>query len=782
MRLSGILVFLLVLGGCAMYYGYRLDQRFGPADPARFDRPPSARPSPDYWREVKPILDQRCVVCHGCYDAPCQSNLASYQGVTRGANKDLVYDATRLFAGEPTRMFFDAHSNAAWRGKGFYPMLNERATTAEADREGGVMYRLLRLKREHPLPAGAVLPRDRFDFSLDRAEECPAIEGMDRFEQKFPDWGMPFGLPGLSDSEYGTLTGWLAAGAPYRDPAPLTAAHEKRIAEWERFLNGDSLKARLMSRYVYEHWFIGHFYFEDIPGEEFFQLVRSKTPPGRPIDVVATRRPFDDPGVERVYYRLRRALETPVAKTHMSYALNAARMARLKTWFIDAPYEVTELPSYAAATASNPFVTFRQMPVNSRYHFMLDEAQFTLMGFIKGPVCRGQVALDVINDYFWVLFAEPDARHAELDAEFLAQEAHNLNLPAEYESTTSLLRWLRYSRLEADYLKAKSRYLAKRFGEGEQPTLKTLWGGDGRNPNAALTVFRHFDNASVVQGLIGERPQTVLVLGYPLFERIHYLLVAGYDVYGNAGHQLATRLYFDFMRMEGEMNFLAFLPRAARQPVRDHWYRNASPAHSEHLNSTASYYPLETGIAYKTADPLAELYAMLKAYTAPVTSPRFDLASSGLKGAPLASLVELSGVSGRALSHLPEAAFLIVRGAAGGDYHLTVLKNSALANVAELFGEEKRRLPDEDTLTVVNGFIGAFPNAFFLVNAPDLPRFVSAIRGLASEEDYRQLLARYGVRRTDQRFWAYSDALTGAYRRWAPKEAALLDYNRFENR
>ncbi len=782
MRLRGILALLLMLSGCAVYYGHRLDQRFGPADPARFDRPPPARPAPDYWREVKPILDQRCVVCHGCYDAPCQANLASYQGATRGANRDRVYSAGRLLAAEPTRLFVDAHSNAAWRGRGFFPVLNERAATAEANRDGGVMYRLLRLKREHPLPAGAVLPRDRFDFSLDRAQQCPAIEEMDRFEQGFPEWGMPFGLPALSEREYATLTAWIAAGAPYRDPAPLSAAHEQRITEWERFLNGDSLKARLMSRYIYEHWFVGHLYFDDLPGEEFFQLVRSKTPPGRPIGVVATRRPFDDPGVDRVYYRLRRTVESPVAKTHMPYALSAARMARLKAWFIDAPYEVTELPSYAAATASNPFVTFRQVPVNSRYRFMLDEARFTLMGFIKGPVCRGQVAVDVINDHFWVLFAEPDAGHAEMDAEFLAQEARNLSLPAEHESTTGLLRWLRYSNLEAAYLAAKSRYLAKRFGEGNRPTLKALWGGDGRNPNAVLTVFRHFDNATVVQGLIGERPQTVLVLGYPLFERIHYLLVAGFDVYGNAGHQLATRLYFDFMRMEGEMNFLALLPRTARQRVRNQWYRDASPAHNEHLDSTQSYYPLETGITYKTADPLAELYAMLKTHAAPVATQRYALASSGLKGAPLASLVELSGVRGRAVSHFPEAVFLTVRGVTGGDRHLTVLSNNALANVAEMLGEEKRRLPDEDTLTVVNGFIGAYPNAFFVVDAVELPGFVDAFRGLASEADYRNLLARYGVRRTDERFWAHSDALMGAYRRWAPKEAALFDYNRFENR
>jgi hypothetical protein len=773
---------MLVLAGCAVYYGHRLDKRYGPADPARFDRPPPAQPAPDYWRDVKTVLDSRCVVCHGCYDAPCQSDLASYQGVTRGANKDKVYDAARLLAAAPTRLFFNARTNAEWRGKGFYPMLNERAATPEANRDGGVMYRLLQLKRAHPLPAGAVLPADRFDFSLDRSQQCPSIEEMDRFEQRFPQWGMPFGLPGLSDREHEILTRWIEAGAPYREPDPLPAAYHARIVEWERFLNGDSPKARLMARYIYEHWFIGHLYFDDLPGREYFQVVRSKTPPGQPIEVIARPRPFDDPGVTRVYYRLRRFIETPLAKTLMPYALNPARMTRLKAWFLDAPYEVTALPSYAPATASNPFVTFREVPVSARYRFLLDDAQFTLMGFIKGPVCRGQLALGVINDHFWVVFASPDIGHDVQDAEFLAREARNLQLPAEYQSSTRLLRWLHYSDLEAQYLKAKSDYLNATFGPANPPSIKLIWDGAGRNPNAALTVFRHFDSATVVQGLIGEQPQTVLLLGYALFERIHYLLVAGFDVYGNAGHQLATRLYFDFMRMEGEMNFLGLLPRAARQPVRDRWYRDAREQAIQQFQATDAYYARETGIEFRTRDPLAELFAMMKKHTAPVTSPRYVLAASGLTGASLRSLEELSRLRGRPISHFPEMAFLTVRDATGGARHFTLLSNNAHSNVVELMGEERRRLPDEDTFSVVHGFLGAYPNAFFLVDAGELPAFVKAIQGLASEADYRDLLARYGVRRTDERFWSHSDALGEAYRRWAPREAALFDYNRFENR
>src|SRR5262249_51690761 len=157
--------------------------------------------------------------------------------------------------------------------------------------------------------------------------------------------------------------------------------------------------------------------------------------------------------------------------------------------------------------------------------------------------------------------------------------------------------------------------------------------------------------------------------GYPLLERIHYLLVAGYDVYGNAGHQLATRMYFDFMRMEGEINFLGLLPRAARQGVRDRWYRGASSRHNERLRNIDALDSQETGIGFRTAEPLAELYAMLKSLVAPLPGGRYALGVGGLTGAPLAALAGLSGLRGRPVSHLPEAALLTVRDAAGFSHY-----------------------------------------------------------------------------------------------------------------
>lgn len=774
---------LLFLSACATVVSLRLDDRFGVADPARFDRPAVAADgaAPDYWSEVRPILDQRCVSCHACYDAPCQLNLGSYAGLTRGANPEPVYSGTRLLAARPTRLGVDAQTTAAWRELGFFAVLNERQSTPEANRVGGVMHRLLAMKRQNPGPSAGPLADADFDFSLDRDQLCVRAEGLDDYAARHPQRGMPFGLPPLAAAEHETLARWLEAGAPYRPAPPLPPAGMARVAEWEAFLNGDSLKEQLAARYIFEHWYIGHLYFDELPGQ-YFELVRSRTPPGRPIDLVATRRPYDDPGVDRVYYRLQRMEATSVAKKHMPLKLDAERLARLRGWFLNDGYAVGELPGYAPDVASNPFVAFRALPVEARYRLMLDEAQFTLMGFMKGPVCRGQVALNVINDHFWVVFVAPDSKETLLMNAMLDAAMPALRLPAEQESTAGLLAWRQYSKLENQYLEAKSAVLAKYASRDFLPGVDKLWDGGGRNPNAALTVFRHFDSASVLRGLVGERPQTTLLLGYPLFERMHYLLVAGFDVYGNLGHQVATRLYMDFLRMEGEQNFLTLLPLEDRQPVLDHWYRGRSEPHIRQFAEAAAYFPKQSGMRYRSADHLGELYRALQQRLAPVRDPALDWKANGWRPRELSHFQRLSGIRGLPASLMPENSLLAVRQPGGRVQVVSLVRNSAHSNVAELFREAARRLPDEDTLLALDGVVGAYPNAFYAIEPAELADFADAVAGLASEADLVRLTERYGVRRTDPRFWPLSDAIHAEWRRTAPREAAILDYSRLENR
>ncbi|MEK1943034.1 MAG: peptidylprolyl isomerase, partial [Pseudomonas sp.] len=56
-----------------------------------------------YTRDVQPILTEKCVACHACYDAPCQLNLGSAEGVSRGASKTPVYDGARTAAVDTSR-------------------------------------------------------------------------------------------------------------------------------------------------------------------------------------------------------------------------------------------------------------------------------------------------------------------------------------------------------------------------------------------------------------------------------------------------------------------------------------------------------------------------------------------------------------------------------------------------------------------------------------------------------------------------------------------------------
>jgi hypothetical protein len=780
-RVASLFTVVILIAACTTFATHRFDDLFGPADPQRFDHPMAPPAGQSYAQTIQPILDRRCVACHACYDGPCQLKATAWEGLARGASKTPVYDASRLLAATPSRLFVDADKPSAWRERGFFPVLNEHAPTPEANRTAGLMHRLLMLKQQHPLPTEGVVGGG-LDFSIARSATCPAGAEIDHYERAMPQGGMPFGLPGLSAAEHNTLTRWLEQGAPYEGPAAPTPLAMQRVAQWERFFNGDSLKERLFSRYAYEHLFLAHLYFDDDPQRQYFKLVRSATPPGRPLQPIASRRPVDDPGVERVYYRIVPERETIVAKTHMPYTLGAQRMARWRALFLDAPYAVDSLPGYSADTAANPFSTFAALPVSARYRFMLDEAEFTIMGFIKGPVCRGQMALDVIEDHFWVVFQAPSDGFDAAQSNLLSRDANLLRLPTGSSDTEVLIPWLQYARLENEYLKAKTDFFAQSLQGPGSLDLRMIWDGEGRNDNAALTVFRHFDSASVVKGMVGESPKTAWVIGYPLLERIHYLLVADYDVYGNVGHQLNSRLYMDFLRMEGEFNFIVLLPKAQRAATRDQWYRGDSLATREQVyGGPSTTLDAESGIRFKTADPKRELLGLMKTRLAPVLDTRFDIdlhAPSELR----APLHELENMHGAVLQWLPESSLLVVEMPDGKLRTFSVLRNTAHASVSHLLGERRELRPDEDTLTVVPGVIGAYPNAFYRVKAAELPAMTAAIGQLRSEADYAAFARRWAVRRTNPDFWAFSDALIDRYRKDQSLEAGILDYNRFENR
>jgi len=733
------------------------------------------------WTRAMGVFESRCVVCHGCYDAPCQLKLGSHEGIERGGTEAKVYDGSRLRAAAPTRLGVDAQGPLEWRERGFHPVLPEGE---QRESRASLLVRMLELKRSHPL-ASTVDVAKEFTLDLDRKQVCTDAAHFDGYAKEHPLWGMPYALPALSPEDEAAIVTWVRAGAPHGEPAPVSAETTASIASWESFLNQGSTKGQLVGRYVYEHLFVASIRFEDGTGHPaLYRLVRSKTETGRPVVEIATRTPFEDPGVARVHYRFVRRTEAPLEKTHMPYRLDAARLARWKKLFIEPAYDIARLPGYDPQTAANPFRAFEALPATARYRFLLEEAEFTVMGFIKGPVCRGQVALNVIEDRFWVAFVDPEVPWQQSEAAFLSAQKEDLDMPAEGGANPLPTIWFRYGAAHARYTAMKAARLDRVTKEGQGITPEMIWDGDGTNANAALTVFRHFDSATVVKGFVGLPPKTGWLLDYPLLERIHYLLVAGFDVFGNVGHHLTTRLYMDYLRMGAEAGFLALLPLPRRAELADHWYRGVDGDAKIRIRNELVGRTERVGIKYATKTPELEAFDVIRRRVGPALSTRYDL-SQITDPHTRAAFERLRGVRGRAASVMPETSFVTVEDDSASApsrrfADFTLLRDSAHANVAHLFQEAERRLYGEDELSAVPGFLGAYPNELFLVKRSELDAFADAVTALDGPASLRMLRERYGVLRSNPGFWAHSDRMNRDHVSAAPLENGLFDYSRLD--
>jgi hypothetical protein len=320
--------------------------------------------------------------------------------------------------------------------------------------------------------------------------------------------------------------------------------------------------------------------------------------------------------------------------------------------------------------------------------------------------------------------------------------------------------------------------------------------GDGDKPNAALTIFRHMDSASVNYGFIGDYPETAWVIDYSVLERIHYLLVAGYDVYGNLGHQLNTRLYMDFLRTEGEDFFLAFMPAEQRQAIRDSWYQGIRRSNKGD-EGKVTWLNKEIVTGYQTDDPQLELYQHLESYLGPLAGEGdYINRCTSDKCKPEASedilradkaMQRAAKMDGLIVQILPDLSFVRVRtgGKPEEDLAYTLISNKAYKNVTSMFANEEAinsRDYEEDTQTVVRWLEGAYPNFFYVVDLEDIESFVEEYNTLDNRDEYEAFVARYGLRRTSEDFWKHADWFNEQYAREEPRLYGIYDLNRYQNR
>ncbi|MBL7545216.1 MAG: fatty acid cis/trans isomerase [Bdellovibrionaceae bacterium] len=734
----------------------------------------SVHESDFYSREVQPIFNQRCIACHSCLESPCQLNLQTYDGVKRGGIQgSLVYNGVRTTEAPLTRMYQDGHTVQDWRAMGFYDIIG--------DVQNSIFLYSLKLGMKNRQP-----PNDEVRKNQICAKDMKSFN----FQDAEIKMAMPYGLPGLSSDHYKVLSEWVAMGAPGPIESEIVPSGIVEIKnKWEEFLNQKDLKTQFVSRYLYEHLFLAHFYFDAYP-RYFLRLIRSSTRCDAGPTVIATRRPNDSPGVSEWFYCFEKVKGVTVDKTHIPYKMSLAKLAWLKKNFMNIPWQPDSKLDFSPEVASNPFKAFRSIPVSARYRFLLEDAFYHINTFIKGPVCNGTNAVNSIQEQFYTFFIHPDSDLMALSSEYSNQVVDQLALPGKWGSQVEIQRML------GDYQSLINERNQYRLNRGIQLknirpnglTLNDIWDGDGRNDNAVLTIIRHGGNARVVKGALGDLSKTAFMLDYSLFERLVYNLVVNFDVYGNVGHQFLTRVYMDLVRMEAENNFLDFFPISDRVKVKETWYQGFLTKYKLNIFDEQQFSPIPAGIKY-TSESNVQLELVRKILFERLNAQvrgRSDLINwkvlqkvdkQNPEQSELSKLV--SKIATKYAPYFPEASLLFITESGIPRRAYSIIHNRQLKNVSWIMFEEQRLDPEQSSLLIAPGYLSSYPNQFFSVESKELSGMVNAILAISNQADFNEFINKYAISRMDQRIWTFYDFANEDFAKNDPVNAGYLDLSRY---
>ena len=718
-----------------------------------------------YQKDIKPILDKRCVSCHSCYNSPCQLKLSSYEGLDRGVTKEEVYLGERLSSQEPTRLFIDEKTTKEWRKRGFVSVTE--SDTIEAY-NNSLFLQILAHKMKHPKSEGEYYSEDDLSCAKD-------IEELSEFLDDNPNSGMPYGFPPLEKHEFELIKKWLAQGAVY-EPLARTPMPDEAL-KLESFLNTPDAKHVMSARYIYEHLFLAHLSFKSRPNE-FYEIVRSSTKSPEPIDIIASIHPYDDPKLKSFYYRLKKVDTTIVHKTHIVYHFSDEKLERINELFIKPKWdEEPYIFDYSSKGNANPFIVFSQIPASSRYKFLLDDKEYIIRTFIRGPVCKGQIALNVIHDHFWVSFMKEEFDLSTKYEGFLKSQYENLELPIVEGSDMALLETFtdKYNEKAIDYYIDRQKLYDEVYKDGLDEESVT---------SDVLTVFRHFDSASVHKGALGNLPRTVWVIDYPLFERIYYALVAGFDVFGNVGHQVSIRRYMNRLRVEGESYFLNLLPKDDREKIFKSWYIDSEDDEIYYFSKNEAkkkYTKIDSKREFlesivKEFDELNYVGADQRISKPPKKYKTKDDYKEGFR-----SLISHgNNFIKHANGENSNLAYIRIKNIPNEDDKVySVVVNRWHDNVSFMFDEEDRLDADKDDMSFIEGFVGSYPNLFLVVDYKDLLDFIDMIYNYDGSDEYISRFIKYGVMRSDKDFWKHYDWFQKRFLKDNSLEAGLFDLNRY---
>jgi hypothetical protein len=110
----------------------------------------------------------------------------------------------------------------------------------------------------------------------------------------------------------------------------------------------------------------------------------------------------------------------------------------------------------------------------------------------------------------------------------------------------------------------------------------------------------------------------------------------------------------------------------------------------------------------------------------------------------------------------------------------SLITDKAYSNISKL-SEGSNRLPEQDSITIVPGFIGSYSNFFFTVERAHLIEFINTLGVARTEIEKDALYSQFGLRRTHPKLWQHVDCFNQQYKEEKGISAGLLDMSHYEN-
>lgn len=785
----------------------------------RFVRQEQVVPKDPYYGQLgaSRAVAENCATCHTCGGAGCGQHVQNFDAVVRGSTKLNPFAGSFFGTRAPTLKMEFTPEELQRTLKFTATVAAPNATPAE--RHQAVLPRLVEEGKKQRTSADLKALLGEYDDHI-KSYEFKKIESPQELEERVKKgFAMPFGQH-ITASDADKIASITTAKRPSAAAiAALSAPSDPEMVKvWETFFNAESadpkknFKAQLTRRYLFEHIAQTKIHFDESPltrdgrpggRGEFFEIVRSSTPPGQEIKRIATaKNPLanDDPNA-KVYYRLKKVTDIISDKNTTVLHLNNQVKSNWENLFLKSEWPEVDgkakpdlkLPGY---DTKNPFETFSKIPGTIRSRFMLENAHMLINALVQADVCTGVGATYAIRDSFGAVMLKPESDPSALDPKLGLDDFDHID-PTHLTMT--------FGHYEKQFGKAFEKKLKELKPQGL--TVDDIWSGSTpgeKDKNAYITVFRHHDNASSHQGALGQTPETMWLLNYANFERMFYDLVVNFEYWGSIIHKTGTWTTFSGVRANAEDTFNLLLPENQREAFRKKNTYGLGAVTEKGTQMLGEGIP--SGVRGVDAKhPFEDVLSRVRTHVG--AAPNSILTPDPLKGTAkpsqdaerdaieqlLKPLTErptfdpktgyhnrVAGIS----AAMPDVTWATIRDDKGQDHDYTILVDRKYkSNSRALLGAVAPKAnaePARDTLMVVPGHIGSFVNLVLRMPKSGVKEVVDA--ALTSSDKLKEVVLKgqYNLRRETPEFKQWLRDEEAKRLKAAPIDGGKIDTSKYE--